>query len=80
MASIVTAQINTAYISEKLSEERRDQRDLSIDLYKPTGYGLNDQGVRVPVRQDFYPLHIVQTHSVTHLAFYPMSTGGSFQE
>jgi hypothetical protein len=44
-----------------------------------TGYGLDNQGVGVRV-QEFSFLHVVQTGSGTHLAFYPMGTGASFPE
>jgi hypothetical protein len=43
------------------------------------GYGLGGGrvGVRVPVRANFSPLHVVQTDSGAHPA-YPMGTGASF--
>jgi hypothetical protein len=45
-----------------------------------TGYGLEDQGVevRVPVRQEFVLLHVVQTDYGDHPTSYTMGTGGSF--
>jgi hypothetical protein len=45
-----------------------------------TGYGLEDGGVgvRVPVRQEFAFLHVVQTGSVVHPTSYTIGTGGSF--
>jgi hypothetical protein len=45
-----------------------------------TGYGLDDQGVRVksPARvKDFFLLHVIQTGSWAHPASYPMGTGGT---
>jgi hypothetical protein len=47
---------------------------------KATGYGLDDQGVRVrvPVESRISPLHVVRTGSGVHPTFYPMGTGGSF--
>jgi hypothetical protein len=42
-----------------------------------TGYGLGGQGSQFESRlvQDFYPLHVVQTGSGAHSAFYPVGTG-----
>jgi hypothetical protein len=45
-----------------------------------TGYWLDGRGVgvRVQVRVEFSPLHVVQTASGAHPASYPVGTGGSF--
>jgi hypothetical protein len=45
-----------------------------------TGYGLQRQRSRSssPRGEYFSPLHVVQTGSGAHSAFYPMGTGGSF--
>jgi hypothetical protein len=46
-----------------------------------TGYGLENQGVRVfesQWGQEFSLLHVVQTGSGVHPTSYPMGTGGSF--
>jgi hypothetical protein len=53
-------------------------RDSSVGL--ATGYGLEDGGVgvRVPVRQEFLLLHVVQTGSGVHSTSYTLDTGGSF--
>jgi hypothetical protein len=42
--------------------------DSIVDI--ATGYGLDDQGVRVRV------LHVIQTASGVHPTSYPMGTGG----
>jgi hypothetical protein len=52
---------------------------LKIKTHKiATGYGLDDRGigVRVPVWERFFLLHVVQTGSEAHPASYPMGTGG----
>jgi hypothetical protein len=42
-----------------------------------SSYGLHGRrdGIRVPVGEDFSPLHVVQTSSGAHPASYKMSTG-----
>jgi hypothetical protein len=53
---------------------------LHLNVGIATGYGLDDQGVRVrvPVGEKFLLLHVVQTDSGVHPTSYPMTTGGSF--
>jgi hypothetical protein len=55
-------------------------RDNAVGI--ATGYGPDGQevGVRVPVGAGYFPLHVVQTGSGAHPAYYPMGTGGSFPE
>jgi hypothetical protein len=45
-----------------------------------TGYSLDDGGfgVRVPIESRISLLHVVETGSGAHPAFYPLGTGGSF--
>jgi hypothetical protein len=45
-----------------------------------TGYGLDGRrvGIRIPVRENFSPLHVTQTDSEAHTVSYPMGTGGDF--
>jgi len=43
-----------------------------------TGYGLDVQGWRPSRGSKLYPCHNSQTGSKTHLASYPVGTGGSF--
>jgi hypothetical protein len=45
-----------------------------------TGYGLDDEevGVRVPVGARIFTLHVDQTDSGAHSAYYPMGTRGYF--
>jgi hypothetical protein len=45
-----------------------------------TGYELDDRrvGVRVPAGSEIFLLHVIQTGSGNHPAFYPMGTGGCF--
>lgn len=52
--------------------------DSTIDI--ATGYGLDNQGVgiRVPVRQEFSLLKVIQAGSGVHPASYLVGTGGSF--
>jgi hypothetical protein len=56
------------------------QRNRDIAVHIATGYRLDGQGrgVRVPIREGFSSLHIVQTCSGAHPASYPMDTGASF--
>jgi hypothetical protein len=51
------------------------RRDGAVGI--PTGYGLDDQvvGVRVPVEQEFLPVHVIQTGPEAHPVSYPMGTG-----
>jgi hypothetical protein len=53
---------------------------VSLGTGIATGYGLDDQGigVPVPVGSRTFLLHVVQTGSGAHPASYPMGTGGSF--
>jgi hypothetical protein len=53
-------------------------RDSSVAI--ATGYGMKDGGVgvRVPIRQEFSLLHVVQTGSGVHTTYYTMGTRDSF--
>jgi hypothetical protein len=64
-----------------LSYMKRTGRDSVVGVIGiTTGYWLDDRGVgvRVPVGQEFYLLHVVQTGSGALQASYPMGTGGAF--
>jgi hypothetical protein len=53
-------------------------RDSAVGI--ATGYGLDGQGSKFESRlaQDFSPLHVLQTGSGAHLAYYRMGNVGSF--
>jgi hypothetical protein len=59
-----------SYSNKKMSILHKS-RDSSVGI--ATGYGLEDGGVgvRVPVRQQFSLLHVVQTSSGVHPTSYP---------
>jgi hypothetical protein len=56
--------------------EKKVSRDGAVEI--ATGYGLGGRGVgvRVPVRERFSLLHVVQTCSCAHPASQPMGTTG----
>jgi hypothetical protein len=58
----------------------RDWRSRDSSVGIAIGYELEDEGVgiRVPVRQKFSLLYVVQTGSGIHPASYRMGTGCSF--
>jgi hypothetical protein len=57
---------------------REWSRDSVVSI--ATGNGMDDRGVgvRVPVGQEFSPLHVVQTGSGVHPTSCPMGTRCSF--
>jgi hypothetical protein len=70
---IITTVKDRLYLSKK-------GRSQNISASIETGYGLDYRGVgvRVPVRQEFSLLHVVQTGSGVHPTSYTMGTKGTF--
>jgi hypothetical protein len=55
-------------------------RDSAVGIANGNGLDNRGVGVRIPVRQEFSLLHVVQTGSGVYPVSYPVLTGGSFPE